>query len=281
MCYRTLRFAFLNKSSEGLCELPHTCFARIMDVQYYTRKRPYQPSGPIQSYKRRKSQPVARRSSRAIRRIRESPLGVEKKYYDSSLNGSTIAANTDCTGGEYDPSTTNMITTPPVGDGEQSRDGKQIVCKSVVIKGTIAKAALTNQTALALPTEVFLAVVLDTQSNAAQMNSEDCFINGSTAAVTLATPLRNLLFSRRFKILKSDCFKLEPKMASWDGTNIEIAGDMVSFDWYIPMRDLKINFNAGTTASIANVVDNSVHVIAFATNATTTLSYNARLRYLG
>lgn len=208
-------------------------------------------------------------------------LGIEKKFYDASLNGSTIAANTDCTGGEYDPSTTNMITTPPVGDGEQSRDGKRIVLKSIMVRGTIAKAALANQTALALPTEVFLAVVLDKQTNGAQMNSEDCFLNGSTAAVTLATPLRNLLFSNRFKILKSDIFKLEPKMSAWDGTNIEIAGDMVSFDWYIPMRNLVVNFNAGTTASVANVMDNSVHVIAFATNATCTLSYNARCRFMG
>jgi len=57
----------------------------------------------------------------------------------------------------------------------------------------------------------------------------------------------------------------------------------VYFDWFIRLKGLKVKFNAGTTASIANVIDNSLHIIAFAstTDPQAKISYNARLRFVG
>ena len=46
-------------------------------------------------------------------------LGIEKKFYDTSVSAVALGAPTDATGGEFDPSTTSMITTPAQGDGEQ------------------------------------------------------------------------------------------------------------------------------------------------------------------
>lgn len=208
-------------------------------------------------------------------------MGIEKKFYDTSFTG-TVAAATDATGGEYDPSTTSMITTPDQGDGPSQRDGKRINCKYIELKGTISLAASELNANPPTYTKVFLALVLDTQTNGAQMNSEDCFKNTVATVNGNVAPLRNLLFGSRFKILKQKVYDATPTSIShiavdsfsWNGRQVE-------FHWYVPLHDLPVNFNAGTTASIANVIDNSIHVIAYSTNASVALSYNARLRFVG
>jgi len=225
-----------------------------------------------------------RRTAKAMLNRRTAGfLGIEKKFYDTSLAATAITAPTDASGGEMDPSATSMISTPAVGTSEQNREGKRIVIKSLVIKGNVVIPPGVDKTAMAGAVSCFLAVVLDTQSNAAQMNSEDCFKNTSAAAVQATNPVRNLLFGNRFKILKSETFNFEVPNATWDGTNIEVGGARKDFDWYIPLKNLAVNFNAGTTASIASVVDNSIHVIAYVNSTSTapTLAYNARIRFLG
>ena len=195
-------------------------------------------------------------------------LGIEKKFYDTKLGDTAILANTDLTNGEYDPSATSMISTPTQGDGEQQRDGKRIVIDSLIIKGHVVRPA--NET-ISDPHEaqkVFVAVVLDTQTNAAQMQSEDCFKSLAAEARMNCEPLKNLLSGSRFRILKSQVFDVTPNTLTGTISTGPYAhyGVQREIDWYIPFKGgLPVNFNAGTTASVANVVDNSIHVIAFST----------------
>lgn len=211
-------------------------------------------------------------------------LGIEKKFYDSKLGDTAILANTDLTGGEYDPSATSMISTPVQGDGEQNRDGKRIVIDSLILKGHVVRPA--NETA-ADPHEaqkVFVAVVLDTHSNGAQMNSEDCFKSLANSARMNCEPLKNLLSADRFRILKSQVFDVTPNTLTGTITTGPYAhyGVQREIDWYIPFKGgLPVNFNAGTTADIANVVDNSLHIIAFSTSTGNFIGYNARIRFQG
>lgn len=211
-------------------------------------------------------------------------LGIERKFYDTSLTGGVLTAPTDATGGEFDPSATSMITTPTVGDGEQQRDGKQIAMLYIDINGVIQTVELAGVANSPPTLQIFVAIVLDTQSNGAQMNSEDCFKNTTAGAQVAPNPLRNLLFGKRFRILKSHNFILQPMNTCVLAGPLFTTGAMRrNFHWFIPLKGLKVNFNAGTTASIANVIDNSVHVIAY-TNSVTgtpTISYNARLRFVG
>lgn len=108
-------------------------------------------------------------------------VGIEKKFYDTGYNAA-IVAPTDATGGEADPATVLTVSAPAQGDGEQNRDGKKIVAKYLEIKGTVRAAATINQTVGPQRTQVFVAVVLDTQTNAAQLNSEDVFKNQNASA---------------------------------------------------------------------------------------------------
>lgn len=197
---------------------------------------------------------------------------VEIKYYDTSLVSSVLTAPTDASGGEHDPSATSMISTPVRGDGDQDRDGKQILCQYLEFNAVIKVSSVASG-----PLEsilVYLAIVLDTQTNKTQINSEDVYKNISGSAVMAANPLRNLIFGSRFEILQSEIYNL---------TTESINGTAQAIKWFIPLNNLEINFNEVATATIANVIDNSLHVIAYTDNTTpqSTLSYNARLRFVG
>lgn len=208
-------------------------------------------------------------------------LGIEKKFYDTYLDATAIGAAVALTGGMYDPSATSMVSTPAQGDGEQNRDGKRCVIDSLIIKGHISNDGSTGD-AVEGATKVFVAIVLDTQSNVAQMASEACFKNTSGVASLNVSPCKNLLSGNRFRILKSQVFDLTPHGAFGAGATYGANGIQREFDWYIPFKGgLPVNFNAGTTSSIANVVDNSLHVVAFATLTGAKIAYNARIRFQG
>jgi len=161
-------------------------------------------------------------------------LGIERKFYDTALTATALTAPTDASGGEVDPSATSMISTPAVGDGEQNRDGKRINILSVQVNGTVNLPAIANATTGFTPSRVFVALVLDTQSNAAQMNSEDCFKNTGATAALAANPMRNLLFGKRFRVLKEETFQFTDPNITYDGTNIEQNGLVEEFKWFIP-----------------------------------------------
>lgn len=210
-------------------------------------------------------------------------LGIERKFYDTFLADTALTNETGCANGEKDPSATSMITTPSQGDGEQQRDGKQISCLYIEICGSINFMGQESATAPIVDRGAFLAIVLDSQSNGAQMNSEDCFKNTSADATLGIDIYRNLLFGKRFKILKQQKFQVPPTISSYAANTIDTSGHTFHFRYFIPLNGLRINFNSGTTSSIANVVDNSIHVIAFKTETaeTVNIGYNARLRFVG
>lgn len=213
-------------------------------------------------------------------------LGVEKKFYDTFLVNSNITSPTDASGGEHDPSATSMISTPPQGDSATERIGKKIGIESVQVKGTVRINAEVNQTAGDNPQTVFVALVLDTQTNGAQLNSEDVFtVAGSATSVLNGAPLRNLEYGSRFRVLRSECFVFEPGNMVYDGTNVETAGVTKKIEWFHRFKDpLVVNFDSGTTASVANVIDNSLHIVAFGSDSSANapdLSYLARIRFVG
>jgi len=211
-------------------------------------------------------------------------LGIEKKFYDTNLNAVTIDDTIGLTSGMIDPSATSMISTPTQGDGEQQREGKRIVIKSVQVTGVVYNATIEATANPPVPCTAFVALVLDTQSNAAQCTSDQVFKNVSAVETGIPAPLRNLLYATRFKVLKTGVFDLNPVSITTNGVADTFSWPAVqrTFNWYLPM-DLVINFNSGTTASIANVVDNSLHMIAFCDYNTNSpkITYNARIRFVG
>jgi len=151
----------------------------------------------------------------------------------------------------------------------QMLDGKRIVVKNVSVNGTII---VPSASVTAEPIRVFVAMVLDTQTNGAQCDSELIFKNLSGYATSAVVPLRNLLYSKRFRVLKSQIFDLTAPAVGY--------GAMRSFEWFAPM-ELPVNFTASDTGVVGNIVDNSIHMVAYATRTGATLEYNSRIRFQG
>lgn len=208
-------------------------------------------------------------------------LGIENKFYDTGVVAGALGAPTDASGGEFDPASVNCISAPAQGDGESNRDGKNIKILSCHVAGVIAMAKQADQTAADFIPTVMVALVLDTQTNGAQLASENVYTNPSGNAQTCTTPLRNLQYSKRFKVLASKILRLPQLQMTWDGTNVEQSGGSVPFR-FDKRLNLPVTFN-GTTAGVASVVDNSLHIIAYAENTTAvpTIYYNARVRFVG
>jgi len=130
---------------------------------------------------------------------------------------------------------------------------------------------------------VYVALVLDTQTNGAQLNSEDVFSNPSANIATAAGPLRNMSYTERFKVLKKKKIRIPMLSLTYDGTNIEQSGVQVPFSMFVKLGGLQTKFQSGTTTGyVGTIVDNSLHVICYSNSALpVTVSYNARLRYVG
>jgi hypothetical protein len=209
-------------------------------------------------------------------------LGIENKFYDTSLFGHVVLAPADAAGGEANPSATICLNSVTQGDGESQRDGRKIAMNGVSVNGFVNYASQTNQTATDTAPVIYIALVLDRQCNATLLNSEDVFCNPSANAALAANPYRNLQYSKRFKVLASALVTMRDPEMVYDGTNIEQAGSRSPFRFDVKLAGLGVTYT-GTTESIANIVDNSLSIVVYAGNITTapTLSYNARLRFVG
>lgn len=256
-----------------------------------TRKRHFGPAAPTPARLKAASANLKRSKISAARQVANAVsmgfLGIEKKFLDCARTATAVSAVAALTGGEIAPSAgcTGCLSCPAQGDSEQARDGKRIVIDSLIIKGYVAADEDASEAA-GKSNKCFVAVVLDTQTNggtfAAGGISESVFKNLTGTADLNVDPTKNLLFGNRFRILKSQVYDLTAPGVAAAGA-LAFNGNRRDFDWYIPFKGgMQVNLNAGTTADVANVIDNSIHVIAFCTLAAkTTIAFNSRIRFQG
>lgn len=229
-----------------------------------------------------------RSRSAALRNIRTGGyLGIEKKFLDVVASQVSIPAPTDCSGGEMQPETPagiNCLSAPAQGDSESQRDGKKIIMKSIFVTGAIKWSTVVDQDDAFEAGPVFVALVMDTQTNGATIVSEQVFTNPNDIANVNCYPLRNLQYSSRYRVV--DHVTVQPR-TSIAFNDAAATGSMA---WCIEpftlstkkLTDVPINFTS-TTADVANVADNSFHIIAFCTGTSpaAAISYNSRMRFVG
>lgn len=216
-------------------------------------------------------------------------LGIENKFLDTYGTLVSVPAPTDCSGGEIQPEggCTNCLSAPAQGDDGSNRDGRKIKATSIFVTGELYGSTLQDQAdSLSGPT-VFVALVMDTQTNGSTIVSEQVFTNPSSGganatALTNSFPLRNLAYSSRYKVLDHKTITM-PTVVGTDGSNtMSIAPQQKSFQlsW---KGEMPVTFGSGTSADVLNVVDNSLHLIAFnnMTQWTVVASFNARMRFVG
>lgn len=214
---------------------------------------------------------------------RRAVLGVESKFFDSAVSATAINAATDAAGLEMDPATLLCLNAVPQGDTASSRDGFKIAMKSLQIDGVIdipkqATGGGDN------PTIIDVFVVLDTQTNAAQLNSEDVYTNNIGSFIGSACMKRNMSYTERFKVLKHKQITITPPPISYTGAAVLQSGVQRPFSAFIKLGGLQTKYQAGTTTGyVGTIVDNSLHLIAVITagDLAATMNYSARLRYVG
>ncbi len=209
-------------------------------------------------------------------------LGIETKFYDTSLIGSALTFPTDASGGEHNPSATICLNSVVQGDGESQRDGRKISMLSMHVKGTVLVPSQVNQTVPDAGGDILIALVHDKQTNGTLLDSETVFVNPGADALTANQPFLNLQYRERFQVLATQRLNLRDPNTAWDGTNMEQQGYTLPFEMYKSLNGMTVTYK-GTTESIANIVDNSLSIIAYgnAAGLAPTMSYNARLRFRG
>lgn len=257
----------------------------------------------IQAIRRRQAQmgwrvtPVASFYPRArdpgVKNLRTGGLlGMEVKYFDTSKSASALASTTDGSGGEHNPATILCLNGVPQGDTAQSRDGFKIAMKSLYVTGNINIPTQTLQSTADIIPNLFVALVLDTQTNggtATGIDSEAVFTNPSGNAYLGNNLLRNMSYTERFKVLKTfkwAAYNQAPGLVNDTGATggLVQAGFNVPFELSVNLKGLQTKFQSGTTSGyVGTVVDNGLFLIAFcsSTSYVPTISYNARLRFVG
>lgn len=207
-------------------------------------------------------------------------LGLEQKFMDLGIPATVIS--TTLAGAELDPATVpyqvyclNGITQ---GDGENDRDGRKVVTKSVMVKGTVDLPGADNINNG--DTTVFIALVLDKQTNGAQLNAEDVFTTSAAGGLS-SQPFRNLQYVQRFDVLASTTLCLENSGMAYNGSALIPVSTRKTFEFYRKL-DLPVMYS-GTGGSVSSIVDNSLHLIAVCDNAAAVpqIVYGSRVRFVG
>jgi len=203
-------------------------------------------------------------------------LGIETKFYDTRKAPTAFVTTT--AGAELDPaanaSCLNAITQ---GDGESARDGKKCVLKSVEIHGVVTGTLKQDQADSKLPIIARVLLVWDKQTNGAQLNSEDVLKDDAGSDYL---SMRNLQYSSRFRILWDRTFVLQNSQSMTDGANTSSSVSQTRNFKIYKKLNIPVNFT-GTTEDIANITDNSLHIIGVASITDASIEYYSRVRFVG
>lgn len=208
--------------------------------------------------------------------------GMEVKFTDVSRERAVLASGT-MTGLEADPSTKLCLNSLTAGPGESQRIGRKIHMLSIQLAGVIDTTIMSLST-MPLNNTYFVALVLDTQTNGAQLASELVFKNNSGVVNTCTAPFRNLKYVDRFKVLWSKQLKRNPAGSTQhiaSGSDFDTAGTITPFK-----MNMRLNIDVlydDTTGNVSAITDNSLHIIACTNSELLApfIRYNCRIRYTG
>jgi len=239
-----------------------------------------------------KPMPKRQIQSVAVRQfVPRSPGGqivADNHYFDcEKANVAMQVGTTDWAGGELDGQTGATLEllclfAPTQGDDITQRTGRKTFLKKIRIKGTIIVPAQTAQTTLDTPAKVRLVLYCDQQTNSTQSQAEQVLASGNASG-----PLnffQSTLNFGRFKVYKDKTFIIGPITSV---NNTGAAGGIVQG---ANKRDFKltanvnmwVNYNATNGGTVADVIDNSFHLIGLTDGATTApeISYKCRCTFL-
>jgi len=201
----------------------------------------------------------------------------------------------------------NCLNCPKIGNSISDRDGRQIWMRSIEVSGTVycRNYHLRSATAV-IPTYVIVALVLDTQCNAATNDMSQVFVTpGATISsanqwnllTSTANPMINLQYKTRYRVLKLKKILLPPdlELPVVNDTPTGYMG-MGSRQFTLSHRfkgkGLVTNYVGSTSnGSVTDIADNALHVMCYSAWDGTAVAggsaiiaqlvYNSRLRFTG
>lgn len=221
-----------------------------------------------------------------VQRSLGNPLAITERKYFSSIRAITALGDASAAvtwaGFEADPATLNTLFAPTQGDDYLNRDGRKVQILAIKIKGIFTVAGQADQTGADDGALIRVALVQDKQTNAAQLNAEDVLVGVGNAGLNILN-FQNAAFFGRFKVLKDKFYTLQNPNATYDGTNIEAMGLVKSFKMNHKFRKpVIIHFNGTNGGTVADIIDNSFHIIAAANNVelVPAMGYQCRVTFI-
>jgi len=175
----------------------------------------------------------------------------------------------------------NCLFAPLMGDDIQNRQGRKVFVQTIRIRGYISIPPQATQATADSACRVRLILYHDKQTNAASTGSEN--VIGSGYQVPVLEQFQNLLNIGRFNVLKDKSFLLQrPSIANDTGaTGGLVQSGLKQLFKFTVKPNMWVNYNATNGGTVADVIDNSWHMIAAAdtgggVNMTPTLYYKVR-----
>jgi len=222
--------------------------------------------GNLQQKAGKKSRTKTRRGFSSVPRTRGASVMGEMKYFDTELGATVIAETNDWTGTELDPTTFNTLFAPTVGSAINQRIGKACKVHKIKMRFQVDAPQQTNQTNADPAANCRIIVYQDKQTNAAQAQGENVMTGGTTDATGMLQ-FQNINNFGRFRVLFDKNFVLQNPNMSYDGTNVEQCGLAKTFKFTKKFkRPVQVRFNNTNGGSVADIVDNSWHVIGLTDN---------------
>lgn len=203
-----------------------------------------------------------------VARTRGANTGAgENHYFDSDRVQITIpvSASTWSTSQTMDPGTLNTLFCPIVGNDVQNREGRKVFLKKLRIVGQVILLAQSGQTVADEAINARVVLVQDKQTNATQMTGDLCFLQGA-ASEAISMSMSTVNFGR-FKVWKDKNFSFTAPTYSGATTAFVAMGTTRNFKWSVKVNQW-VNFNATNGGTIADIVDNSFHILALSQNVT-------------
>lgn len=216
----------------------------------------------------------------------------ETKYFDSELDPHAVDAIIGTWGAACmrDPDTypvvgIDTLFCPKDGSAINERIGRQVYVTKIKIKGRIYIPPQSAQSTGDVSTEVRVLLVQDTQTNASQMTANQ-LMQGVNNSANGINAFQNLSNFGRFRVLKDKRWVMDnPNLVNDTGTTGGIVQNALVKPWkwtVVFRKPVSVRFNGTNAGTIADIIDNSFHIVAGCNNASTApnIAYYCRVCYV-
>jgi len=252
--------------------------------------------------KRSKSRSKSRSRSRnrkgygSVARSRGAAVTGEMKYFDCERVGTALVVPTTSwlPTTIMDPSSTiNLGDTavpnpaclfvPKATASLNGRIGRKVLVHSIKVRGYLKCPTISGEADLVEPTHVRLLLVLDMQTNASQMLPSAVLNGGSEVNTTINSYMNPNNFGR-FRILKDLKFNFASSAAANNNAATTITMMQPMKNWKMSHKfktPLLVDFNATNGGTVADIIDNSFHIMTGASDISINpfIAYYSRVSY--